>query len=75
MITQQFENIPNIRIIHEEVENIPDGSVVIASGPLTSPSHADSLSNYLDSEQLYFYDAIAPTVEADSIDAWKMWFF
>ena len=68
MITRQLESIPNIRIIHEEIENIPDGSVIISSGPLTTPSLSDSLSCFLGSEQLFFYDAIAPTVEAVSID-------
>jgi len=57
------------RIIREEVASIPkDSIVIIATGPLTSESLAKSISSVTGNEYLYFYDAISPIVEAQSID-------
>ncbi len=68
-ITEIIEKSPLIEIVRDEVPSIPEvGPVIIASGPLTSDSLASSVSQVLGSDRLYFYDAIAPTVEADSID-------
>jgi methylenetetrahydrofolate--tRNA-(uracil-5-)-methyltransferase len=68
MITKKLDQISNIQVIRKEIENIPDGSAIIASGPLTSPKLSNSLTFFLGSDQLFFYDAIAPIIEADSID-------
>jgi methylenetetrahydrofolate--tRNA-(uracil-5-)-methyltransferase len=65
---------PGIRLVREEVTAIPDGPTIVASGPLTSPALSEALARALGTTHLYFYDAIAPTIAADSIDmsvAWK----
>lgn len=67
-ITQQLEQHPLIEIIHEEQTAIPDGIVVIASGPLTSPALSDTIKQLTGSEGLYFYDAAAPIIAGDSLD-------
>lgn len=67
-VTKRIEADPNIEIIKEEVTEIPDGNVIMASGPLTSDSLAESIKKFTESEHLYFFDAIAPIVEKDSID-------
>ncbi len=67
-VTKRIEAEPNITVIKEEVEKIPDGNVIMASGPLTSDTLAQSIKNFTESEHLYFFDAIAPIVEKDSIN-------
>jgi len=60
---------PNIQVIRDEVRCIPDDlPVIIASGPLTSESLCKDIVRLTGEENLYFYDAIAPVVYADSID-------
>jgi len=68
-LTAGIEREPAIRLHREEVTNIPDGVVIVASGPLTSPDLSAALATYFGERHLYFYDAIAPTVTADSIDS------
>ncbi|HWP64620.1 MAG TPA: methylenetetrahydrofolate--tRNA-(uracil(54)-C(5))-methyltransferase (FADH(2)-oxidizing) TrmFO [Candidatus Limnocylindria bacterium] len=73
-LTALVEATPGIRLVREEVTSLPDGLVVLATGPLTSPALSEELAGVLGSRHLYFYDAIAPTVAAESIDmtiAWK----
>ncbi len=64
-----------IELIREEVTRLPTaGTTILASGPLTSEALSDALKKLTGSEHLYFYDAIAPIVEVDSIDfniAWR----
>ena len=68
MVTETLSGSPHIEVVREEVTAVPsEGIVVIASGPLTSDPLAESIRNILGTESLFFYDAIAPTVEADSI--------
>ncbi len=68
-ITQAIESHPRIELVRELVPTVPkDPLVVLATGPLTSPELARDLQNLLGEEYLYFYDAIAPTLYADSID-------
>ncbi len=67
-VTERIENNDNINIIREEVEQIPAGCTIIASGPLTSNSLANSIKDFTKSEHLHFFDAIAPIVEKDSIN-------
>lgn len=59
---------PAIEIRREEVTAIPEGVAVIASGPLTSDALAAEVARLTGSEGLFFYDAISPIVEADSVD-------
>ncbi len=68
LVTDTLENHKNITIIREEVVAIPDESTVIATGPLTSETFAQALGNLTGQDYLYFYDALAPIVSADSID-------
>lgn len=73
-ITEKIENHPGIRVIHEEVEKIPqeeDAIVLIASGPLTSEQLAAEIAALTGQEYLYFYDAAAPIVVSDSINMEK----
>lgn len=68
-ITEKIEQHPNIEIVREEVIKIPDdGVTIIATGPLTSDALTAEIMRFTGDNQLYFYDAIAPIVAADSID-------
>ncbi len=68
-VTAQLEAHPRITLIREEVTAIPeDGIVIIASGPLTSPALTQALRAWTGAEALYFYDAIAPIVDVNTIN-------
>jgi methylenetetrahydrofolate--tRNA-(uracil-5-)-methyltransferase len=68
-LTEKIESHPRIRLIREELTEIPaEGTVIVASGPLTSEPLSATIARLTGGEHLYFYDAIAPIVEADSID-------
>ena len=67
-VTKRIEEDSNIKLIREELTEIPEGNVIVASGPLTSDSLADSIKQFTKSEHLHFFDAIAPIVEVDSIN-------
>lgn len=71
-VTKTLKTMPNIKIINEEVTSIPDGPVVIASGPLTSDTFSKVIGEYLGNDYLYFFDAVAPIVTYDSIDMSKV---
>jgi len=73
-LTRAIEAEPLVRMVREEVTAVPDGVAILATGPLTSPALSDALGGAVGAKQLYFYDAIAPTVTTDSLDldvAWK----
>jgi methylenetetrahydrofolate--tRNA-(uracil-5-)-methyltransferase len=68
-ITSAIENEPLIAIRREEAQTIPNsGIVIVATGPLTSPSLAEDIARLTGSQRLFFYDSISPIVEAESID-------
>lgn len=68
-VTQALEGHPNVRILHEEMAEIPtDCLCVVATGPLTSEKLSQSIRAVTQSRHLYFFDAISPIVDADSID-------
>ena len=67
-VTTIIQEHPNIRVIREEAYQIPDGPTIIATGPLTSPDLAQDIARLTGEQYLYFYDAIAPIVTADSIN-------
>lgn len=68
-VTQAIESHPKISIFREEMTEIPGGgAVIIASGPLTSPAFSKAIESMTGNDHLYFFDAIAPVVYADSID-------
>ena len=73
-ITEQIESHPRIELIREEVTQMPQqGITILASGPLTDGALAQELAALVGGDTLYFYDAIAPIIEADSIDFDKAW--
>jgi methylenetetrahydrofolate--tRNA-(uracil-5-)-methyltransferase len=67
-VTECIQSHPLIEVIREEVSNIPDTPTIVASGPLTSPGLSSTLGQFTSEEHLYFFDAIAPIVNYDSID-------
>ena len=72
-ITEKIISHPDINLIREELTSLPaEGVVVVATGPLTSELLASELSRMV-GERLYFYDAIAPIVTAESIDMTKIY--
>jgi methylenetetrahydrofolate--tRNA-(uracil-5-)-methyltransferase len=72
LVTAAIAGHPRIELRREEALEIPEGEVVIATGPLTSEAMSARLQGLLGSEYLYFYDAIAPIVEAESLDMEKL---
>jgi methylenetetrahydrofolate--tRNA-(uracil-5-)-methyltransferase len=73
-ITEEINNNPLIEVIHEEIMEIPDGPTILATGPLTHEGLAKDIQKFIGEDMLYFYDAIAPVIEADSIDMSKAYF-
>ena len=69
-VTEKIKNHPNIEVVYGEVTEIPEGRVVVASGPLTSDALADRLMSILGGQDsaLHFFDAAAPLVSFDSVD-------
>ncbi len=68
LVTERIENHPNIEIVREEVKEIPQSLSIVASGPLTSPALSNSIAELSSEEHLFFFDAIAPVIHADSIN-------
>jgi methylenetetrahydrofolate--tRNA-(uracil-5-)-methyltransferase len=68
-ITQALESHPNVRILHEEITEIPtDCLCIIATGPLTSDKLSAAIRAVTQSHHLYFFDAISPIIDAESIN-------
>jgi methylenetetrahydrofolate--tRNA-(uracil-5-)-methyltransferase len=67
-VTAAVTGHPHIEVVRAEAETIPAGVVIVATGPLTSPALSAELQRRLGQAHLYFYDAIAPIVTADSVD-------
>lgn len=68
-VEEGLSSLPNVTIVREELAQIPaDSIVIVATGPLTSDALASEISRITGSERLYFYDAVAPIVETESID-------
>lgn len=72
-MTQRIEAQPNIELVRGVVETIPDGLTVICTGPLTDETLAAQIATLAGRDSLYFYDAIAPILDADSIDWDVVW--
>ena len=74
MVTEKIRNHPNITVISEEVTEVPQDPVIIATGPLTSDALSEAIGKYFgESEYLHFFDAAAPLVTAESIDMDLAW--
>ena len=72
-ITRSLSDHPLVEIIREEVTTLPETAAIIATGPLTSEGMSRSLSDLLGGDYLYFYDAIAPIIDAESIEHDKVY--
>jgi len=68
LVTAKIEAHPNIELVREEVTGLPSTPVIVASGPLTSDSLSRSIGALSGEEHLFFFDAIAPVIAADSIN-------
>ena len=69
LVTEKIRSHPNITVVPGEVTDIPEGEVIIASGPLTSDALAEKLQTLLGANSdLHFFDAAAPLVSAESVD-------
>ena len=74
MVTEKIKSHPNITVISEEVTEVPEGPVIIATGPLTSDTLSEAIGKYFgETGYLHFFDAAAPLVTAESIDMDLAW--
>ena len=74
MVTEKIRSHPNITVIDGEVTQVPEGPVIIATGPLTSDALSDAIGKYFgETGYLHFFDAAAPLVTAESIDMDLAW--
>ena len=72
-VTQTIEQHPNIRVVRERIDALPDHPTIVATGPLTGSALALSIAAETGREALAFFDAIAPIVHRDSIDMDVCW--
>jgi len=72
-VTASIATHPNITVVRERVDALPDHPAIIATGPLTGSSLADAIAKETGSDALAFFDAIAPIVHRDSIDMSVCW--
>ncbi len=70
-ITTTLDEHPLVEVVHEEIQEIPSGPAILATGPLTSAPLAESLKNLAGEEFLYFFDAVAPVLSRESIEMEK----
>ena len=73
LVTQRIRNHPNITVVEQEITRVPEGPVIVATGPLTSDSLSDAIGTYFGESYLHFFDAAAPLVTAESVDMEKAW--
>ena len=73
MVTEKIRNHPNITVISGEVTQVPEGPVIIATGPLTSDEMSAAIGTYFGTDYLHFFDAAAPLVTAESVDMKLAW--
>lgn len=67
-VTDRIEHHPRIELVRQEAVELPSGPAVIATGPLTSAAFSEKLRSLSGVDHLYFYDALSPIVEFESID-------
>ena len=74
MVTEKIRSHPRITVVEEEVTQVPEGPVIIATGPLTSDALSRAIGEYFgETGYLHFFDAAAPLVTAESIDMNLAW--
>ena len=67
-ITERLRSHPNVEVVEAEATEIPEGEVVVATGPLSSDAIADAIARRCPESDLHFYDAVAPIVTLESVD-------
>ena len=72
-VTEKLRSHPNITVREEEVTQVPQGPVIIATGPLTSDAFSEAIGQYFGTGYLHFFDAAAPLVTAESVDMDLAW--
>jgi methylenetetrahydrofolate--tRNA-(uracil-5-)-methyltransferase len=73
LVTERIRKHPNITVIPGEITQVPEGPVIVATGPLTSDAMSEAIGRYFGTEYLHFYDAAAPLVTAESVDMDEAW--
>jgi len=73
LVTEKIRSHPNITVIDGEVTEVPEGPIIIATGPLTSDALSKAIGAYFGSDYLHFFDAAAPLVTAESVDMEQAW--
>ena len=73
LVTEKIRNHPNITVISQEITQVPEGPVIVATGPLTSDALSEAIGAYFGSDYLRFFDAAAPLVTAESVDMEHAW--
>ena len=73
LVTEKLRSHPNITVVSREVTEVPEGPVIIATGPLTSDALSAAIGEYFGTDYLHFFDAAAPLVTAESVDMEKAW--
>ena len=73
LVTEKIRSHPNITVVADEITQVPEGPVIIATGPLTSDDLSKAIGEYFGSDYLHFFDAAAPLVTAESIDMNEAW--
>ena len=73
LVTEKIRNHPNITVMEGEVTQVPEGPVIVATGPLTSDALSEAIGEYFGTGYLHFFDAAAPLVTAESVDMEKAW--
>ena len=73
MVTEKIRSHPGITVVSEEVTRVPQGPVIVATGPLTSEPMSRAIGEYFGQDYLHFFDAAAPLVTAESIDMNLAW--
>ena len=73
LVTEKVRSHPNITVVYEEVTQVPEGPVIVATGPLTSDALSENIGTYFGQGYLHFFDAAAPLVTAESVDMSLAW--
>ena len=73
LVTRRIREHPNITVTAREVTQVPEGPVIVATGPLTSDGLSEAIGRYFGTEYLHFFDAAAPLVTAESVDGSLAW--
>ncbi len=73
LVTERIRQHPRITVVEQELTRVPEGPVIVATGPLTSDAMSEAIGQYFGEGYLHFFDAAAPLVTAESIDMDQAW--